>query len=429
MSKITVIGAGPMGLTVAYDLLKQGHSVTVYEADDVIGGMSASFDFDGLRIERYYHFICASDQPLFDMLTELGIRHTLRWTDTKMGFYYDGRLYDWSTPIGLLKFPELDIVSKLRYGLLAFSLTNRSDWSELDRVEAVSWIKQRVGEKAYDVLWKSLFELKFYDYVDDLSAAWIGARIRRVGKSRNNIMVERMGYLEGGSDTLLYRMKDAIEEMGGGIELGAPIQKVLIEDGRVEGVRVLADEVACDQVVSTAPLPYVPWMMPDLPEEILERLRSVDNIAVVCVLAKLKKRFTENFWLNINDKRIDIPGFVEQSNLRPLEDHVVYAPYYMPGDHEKFSEGDEAFIDKVCSFLRMINPELSDDDITAVRVFRYRFAQPICGPEFLSKLPPIDLPIEGLFVADTSYYYPEDRTISESVNLAHRIAGMIGRAQ
>src|SRR6185437_1214918 len=56
--KTAVLGAGPMGLMCALELLKAGHDVDIYERDDRIGGMSASFDFDGLAIERFYHFIC-----------------------------------------------------------------------------------------------------------------------------------------------------------------------------------------------------------------------------------------------------------------------------------------------------------------------------------------------------------------------------------
>ena len=68
-----VIGAGPMGLAAADRLAQAGHRVTVVEADDRLGGMSAAFDFDGLRLERYYHFICKTDYPLFETLREFGL--------------------------------------------------------------------------------------------------------------------------------------------------------------------------------------------------------------------------------------------------------------------------------------------------------------------------------------------------------------------
>jgi protoporphyrinogen oxidase len=57
-----------------------------------------------------------------------------------------------------------------------------------------------------------------------------------------------------------------------------------------------------------------------------------------------------------------------------------------------------------------------------MRVSRYRYAQPICEPGYLETLPPVKLPITGLWVADTSYYYPEDRGISESVDFGRKMA-------
>ena len=57
-----------------------------------------------------------------------------------------------------------------------------------------------------------------------------------------------------------------------------------------------------------------------------------------------------------------------------------------------------------------------------MRASRYRHAQPICDPGYLSNLPPVALPIKGLFVADTSYYYPEDRGISESIGFGRQMA-------
>ena len=71
--KVAVLGAGPMGLAAAYQLVQDGHQVVVYEADDRLGGMTASFDFNGLTIERFYHFHCLSDHAFLQMLEELGI--------------------------------------------------------------------------------------------------------------------------------------------------------------------------------------------------------------------------------------------------------------------------------------------------------------------------------------------------------------------
>lgn len=420
--KIAVLGAGPMGLSVAYQLARDGYQPVIFEADDRVGGMTATFDFSGLTIERYYHFHCISDHAFFKILDELGLSHKMRWVETKMGYWFKGKLQSWGNPLALLKFDGLSFIAKFRYGLHAFLCTKRNDWEPLDEVEATGWIKRWVGEEAYEVLWRRLFDYKFYEYANNLSAAWIWSRIRRIGRSRKSIFKEKLGYLEGGSETLLQALKKDIEQHGGEVKLKSPVTKVVIESKKVRGIEVAGKFEIFDKVISTVPLPYVSSLMPDLPKEILEKFKAQKNIAVVCVIVKLKKSLTENFWLNTNDDEMDIPGIVEYTNLRPLDHHVVYVPFYMPGEHPKFQDSDEIFINKVRRYMQKINPLLSDNDFIDIRASRYRYAQPICDPCYLDKLPPVKLPVNGLWVADTSYYYPEDRGISESIDFGRKMA-------
>ena len=425
-NKIAVIGAGPMGLAAAYELTKQGQQVDLYEYDDRLGGMSAHFDFNGLSIERYYHFVCHHDDPLFALLKELGLSAKLHWADTKMGYFYEGHLHPWGDPVSLLRFPHLDMLSKLRYGLHMFlaSKRNKANWRPLDSLDAMTWLKRGCGEKAFAVLWDRLFKLKFHDYKDNLSAAWIWARIRRVGRSRRSIFQESMGYLDGGSLTLLDKLAERITAQGGRIHLSTPVQEVRISAGKLSGIKVNSERHAYTQVISTIPLQYVPKLIPGLPPEQLEQYGQVQNIGVVCLLFKLRTPVTDNFWLNISDKEIEIPGIIEMSNLRPFEQSIVYVPYYMPQSHPKFSWSDAAIIAEATAYLKRINPILTDADIIDVHASRYAFAQPICQPNFAEHLPPIRSSVDGLFIADTSYYYPEDRSISESVALGKQLAEM-----
>ncbi len=426
MNKIAIIGAGPMGLAAAYELGKQGQQVDLYEYDDRLGGMSAHFDFNGLSIERYYHFVCHHDDPLFALLAELGIADKLHWVDTKMGYYYEGHLHRWGDPFSLLRFPHLDMVSKLRYGLHMFlsSKRKKANWRPLDALDAVTWLKHGCGDRAFAVLWDRLFKLKFHEFTNNLSAAWIWARIRRVGRSRRSIFQESMGYLEGGSQTLLDSLADRITTQGGQIYLSTPVQEVRISAGKLAGIKVNGERHAYDQVISTIPLQYVPKLIPGLPAEQLDLYRQVKNIGVVCLLFKLRQPVSDNFWLNISDTEIEIPGIIEMSNLRPFENSIVYVPYYMPQSHPKFSWSDDQIIAEATAYLKRINPILTDADIIDVHASRYAYAQPICQPKFASHLPPIRSAVAGLYIADTSYYYPEDRSISESVALGKQLAEM-----
>jgi protoporphyrinogen oxidase len=420
--RVAVLGAGPMGLATAYQLARDGHHPIVYEADDRIGGMTAAFDFSGLKIERYYHFHCTSDHAFLKVLDELDLAHKMHWVPTKMGYWYLNQLQDWGNPVALLKFRGLGLIAKFRYGLHAFLSTKRDDWKSLDKVNAVQWIQRWVGPEAYEVLWRRLFDYKFYDYTSNLSAAWIWSRIRRIGRSRYNLFKEKLGYLDGGSETLLHAMHAEIKKHGGEVLLQLPVVKVIVEDGAVRGVQTINGIEIFDTVISTIPLPYIPKVIPDLPSEILVQFKAIKNIAVVCVIVKLRQPLTENFWLNTNDPEMDIPGIVEYTNLRPLEHSIVYVPFYMPGEHAKFADPDEAFIEKVRKYFKKINPILKDEDFLDIRASRYRFAQPIGIPGYLETIPRAKLPIKGLWVADTSYYYPEDRGISESINFGRQMA-------
>jgi len=422
--RVAVLGAGPMGLAVAYELLQRDCKPVIFEADDRVGGMTASFDFSGQPIERYYHFHCTSDTAFLQLLEELGIDGQMRWAETRMAYWYRGQLQQWGNPLALLRFRGLGLVAKFRYGLFALMCTRRDDYRSLDGLNARDWVQRWVGKQAYEVLWRRLFEYKFHHYTGNLSAAWIWSRIRRLGRSRYNLFSEKLGYLEGGSETLLRALTEYIEQRGGELRLGTPAQRVHLTNGAVEGVEVQGRVERFDRVISTVPLPFVPRLIPDLPDAVCEAYRSVNNIAVVCVIVKLSRPLSDNFWINTSDPQMDIPGLVEYSNLRPLEHPVVYVPYYLPGEHPHYGQPDSWFTKRVCDYMKRINPSLTDRDFLAVRASRYRFAQPICEPRFADRLPPVDAGAEGLWIADTSYYYPEDRGISESIELGRRLACM-----
>ncbi len=223
MNTLVIVGSGLMGLMAAMELLKKGHQVDIYERDDPIGGMSAYFDFDGLRIEHYYHFICKTDFPLFKLLEDLKLSDRLHWRDTKMGDYYQGKLHKWGTPLALLGFPHLGLIDKIRYALHVMHTKGISNWTTLDKENARDWITRWIGPKAYKVMWEKAFALKFFEYQNDLSASWIGTRIKRVALSRRNLFNERAGYLEGGSAMLLERMAVEVTRLGARILLSQPI--------------------------------------------------------------------------------------------------------------------------------------------------------------------------------------------------------------
>ena len=389
--------------------------------------MAAHFDFDGVSIERFYHFICRADQPTFDLLERLELTASLRWRPTSMGLFTRGKLFPWGDPISLLRFPGISLMARLRYGLLAFVSTRRARWDALETQSAREWITRWAGNEAYTKLWKPLFDLKFYEYADNISAAWIWTRVRRIGNSRKSMFEEELGYLEGGSETLISALVNRVEALGGAIALSTRATRVVVTDGQVTGVEAGDAFYPADAVISTMPTPFVSQVIPDLPIDWRAKYDAINNIGVACLVFKLGRSVTPHFWVNIAEPDIEIPGIIEFSNLRPMPngETIVFVPYYMPTSHEKFGWDDKRLVDEAFAYLQRLNPELKEADVLGAKVARLRHAQPVCEPGFAAKLPPVVTPIAGLQVADTCFYYPEDRGIAESVRLAKEMAARI----
>ena len=98
----------------------------------------------------------------------------------------------------------------------------------------------------------------------------------------------------------------------------------------------------------------------------------------------------------------------------------------MPRENPIYSYPDEKFVSESIKCLKSINKDLKDSDVINTHCSRYAYAQPVCGTNFKENLPPLN-PIENLWTADTTIYYPEDRGISESVFFGRNLAKKIIR--
>src|SRR4029077_18105864 len=96
--RAVVIGGGLAGLAASYDLARAGHRGVLLEAARDFGGLASSFRLEGHPIERFYHFICRSDQDLLTLVDELGLGQKLHWRQTHTAFYHHGRDYSFGSP-------------------------------------------------------------------------------------------------------------------------------------------------------------------------------------------------------------------------------------------------------------------------------------------------------------------------------------------
>ena len=422
--RIGVIGGGISGLAAACALTRDGHHVELFERDDAVGGLIATCDLAGTCIERYYHFLCAGDRGYFDLCRDLGLGGHLRFKKSRTGFFHDGIAYPFTSALDLLRFAPIPVSQRVRFGLFALEARMREEWRQLDELTAKPWLIDRIGLRAYSVIWEPLLSLKFGEAHERISAAWVWHRLHRVARSKG-----RMGYLESGSRLLLDTLLARIREQGGILHTTRSVEGVLTEAGRVRGLRLRDGETyACDHVISTLPLSATADLLPPEHAAYADALRAVKYIGVVCVVAKLARPVTRCFWLNVNDSRIPFNGIIEYTNLNGMAKntgHIVYVPYYVSTDHPVYTSSDDGVLEQSWHALERIAPGLRDTDLIAHRVFRAPYAQAICPTGFLNVLPKDDPPIAGLHLLDSAFLYPEDRTQSGLILRARACARRI----
>ena len=427
--RVAVMGAGVSGLATAYYLGRAGAAVEVFEAEEEPGGLARSFTHDGLTVERYYHFLCRPDVELIALAGELGLGDRLRWRRTRTSFFYRGRLYPFTSPADLLRFSPIPFWSRMLMGLNTLQWTRLQDWHHLDEVSAKEWIIATLGERNWEVIWAPLLTMKFGGRHDQVSAAWVWHRIHRVANSRRSpLHPQVMGYFEGGTAVLVSRLVEAIGRQHGRLHCGTRVEAVARGNRGRLTVRTAAGEDDYDAVVMAVPLPPAAAVLPTDLTAYRAGLMQVEYIGVVCLAAWLTRGLTDSFWLNIHDPRLPMNGLIEFSNLNPATGRagaLIYVPYYLPVTAPRFAFSDEQILDEFTQALPLLRPGLDTSNVISHHVFRSPFAQAVCPVGFRQIQPPHAAPYEGLYLLDSTQQYPSDRTLSQCVRLAQKVAAMV----
>jgi protoporphyrinogen oxidase len=428
---IVVIGAGLAGLTAAYTLARAGQRVTVLEAAADYGGLAASHPLEGQAVEQFYHFICRSDHHLVKLLADLGLTDQLHWRHTRTAFYHNGRHYAFGTPVDLLRFRPVPWLQRLRFGLHILRSYYRRNWNRLDDIPAKAWLIENIGQEAYQVIWHPLLHVKFADHYDKISAAWMWHRIWRVAQSRRWLLDREMfGWLEQGSATLVDGLVSALRASPTvTLQANTPVRGLQVNAGRITRVETDAGPLACDAVISTVALPILDQWLPRPTPAYFERARQINSIGVVCLRLNLRQPFTSNFWLNINDPHISFNGVIELTNLnarlRAAGLNIIYIPYYLDTREPRYSAPDSALYAEYLPMLKQLNPAFETASIKEGQVFRYPYAQPIFTTGFARQVPGLRTPLAGLYVTDSSQFYPEDRTLSAAIQQGRQAAKFV----
>jgi protoporphyrinogen oxidase len=325
---VVVIGAGPAGLTAAYQLSKRGVAATILEADNVVGGISRTAQRDGWRFDigghRFFTKVQAVENLWFEIL---GSEDFLR-RSRKSRILYQGKLYDYPlVPMNALR--NLGFVEAVRC-MASYAWVRINPPKDTSNFEGFT--AGRFGWRLYRTFFKTYTEKVWgvpataiqSDFgaqrVKDLSIIRAviegfkpkSLRIRRDKSKQVTSLIDEFNYPKYGPGMMWERCAEIVTERGSKVLYESEVTKVEHRDGRAIAVTAVTDGVPtryeCTDVISSMPIrKLLEAMDPAPPPDVLAAAHGLtyrDHITVALVVPP-EAGFPDN-WIYIHDPEVKV---------------------------------------------------------------------------------------------------------------------------
>lgn len=425
--KIAIVGAGFGGMSAAFDLVRAGNEVTLFEGSDHPGGLASGFKKPEWEwsLEKFYHHWFTSDKDMFSLFDELGLRSKVVIRTPKTVMFYKGKFYPFDSIPAALLYPGLGWgFNKIRFGLVGVYLRLTNNWKPMEQTTVDAWMRKWAGERVYTEMWQPMLVGKFGErFAPQVNMAWMWARMHARTTS--------LATYEGGFQQFAVDFAQILQEKGVTIRYNTKIDHLEAVDNKVQLTLGETNEVY-DQVLVTVSPAQLAKMAPTLGEEYLKGLLELKHLGAVVMVLSLKHQLSSEgyYWYNLPKKEgypflalVEHTNFMDRSHYN--NEHLVYCGDYLENDHEYFKLSKEELVERFLPSLKKINPDFDPDWVNETWLFRENYAQPVPFINHSRNIPAIQTPINGLYFASMSQVYPWDRGTNFAVEIGRRAARLM----
>jgi protoporphyrinogen oxidase len=390
---VAILGAGPAGLSGAYVLAARGESGAVFEADDVVGGIARTVEFDGYRADLGGHRFFTKLGPV-ERLWEEVLGAELLTRPRLSRIYYQGSFFDYPLTakdvVGRLGFVESTRCA------LSYLWARRRRRRDADTFE--EWVTTRFGRRLYDAFFRSYTEKVWGIPGSEIRSEWAAQRIKNfslakatltiLGLRREHVttLIEEFRYPRLGPGQMWESFRWLVEERGVPVYLNERCVAVRHDGRRVERIVVesarLRREIAVEGVLSSIPLSeLVLRLEPAAPQKVraaARRLRYRD-LVLVALVTREECPFPDN-WIYLHDPgtragRVQNFGAWSPDMVRPGTTCLGVEYFCFRGD-EIWSLDEERAVELATDELARIGL-IDPAQVTGGHVIRVRRAYPM----------------------------------------------------
>ena len=443
--RIGIIGAGPAGITAAYQLAKQNISVDVYEASEAVGGMAKTINLWNQKVDLGPHRFFSSDPRVNRVWLDLvGCDYDLVNRLTRI-FYKNKFFYYPLKPLNALS--RLGILEAANC-MLSFAKGNLlKDKNSSSDENFETWVVNKFGRRLFEIFFKTYSEKLWGIPCDELDSDFAAQRIKKLSlteavksafkgnkDNKHKTLVDTFAYPHGGSGVIYERMADFVKSSGGNVFCETLVKRVITENDKAVGLELPNGEIRqYDQIISTMPLTRLVSQLPEVPAEIIDSAKSLKfrNTILVYLKVEAVDLFPDN-WLYIHADNLQTGRITNFRNWSPQlygeeKNSILALEYWCYDEDEIWSREDKSLIALASEEMRKTRL-IGDAEITDGFIHRVKNCYPVYNCGYKEKLKPIEdylSSIENLSVIGrygAFKYNNQDHSILMGILAAENIA-------